>query len=293
MSVAAHTRSRVGTDGRVRCANAAVCRMSAYADSYRVYSECDCQPGALLGRMEPTGICPRCHYAVGYALDIAECDGDEECSVCLRPMHLGVKWPADACQHRFCPACSHQMLFGLPRPTHESYQTRLGGHVELHDDGRMVSSVDDTFALGDAGCTGCPMCRAPRKMQPWMEPTRRTVTGIWLHGATGTGKTHAARCALTAQFGERGYFVFGPPLEFKGYNLECGMLVDDYDGESVSAEQLLRIISGEALSVDPGHGAHRLPLLTEFVVITALREPRSYFPEGSPVLGSLMVISMD
>jgi len=150
-SVAAHTRGRISIAGRVQCKNVAVCRMSAYADLYGVYAEgaeADGETpgrGVLIGRMEPTRMCPRCQFTIGYELDIVEAGG-EECAVCFRPMLLGVKWNADACRHRFCPACTHRMLFGMPRPTYESYQSRLGDLVELHDDGRMVAGVD-TFTV--------------------------------------------------------------------------------------------------------------------------------------------------
>ena len=40
-----------------------------------------------------------------------------ECPVCYEPMHHGVKWNADACVHRFCPACTHRMVFGKPQQT--------------------------------------------------------------------------------------------------------------------------------------------------------------------------------
>lgn len=71
-------------------------------------------------------------------------------------MILGVKWSAE-CTHRFCPSCTHRMLFGTPRPTHESYQSYAGDFVEMHDDGRMaVSTIDDTFLFGDARRTSCP-----------------------------------------------------------------------------------------------------------------------------------------
>ena len=294
-SVAAYTRSRISVAGRIQCKNVAVCRMSAYADSYGVYAER--AEGAeadgetpprlvLIGRMEPTGLCPSCQYKIGYELDIVAVE--EECAVCLRPMLLGVKWNADACRHRFCPACTHQMLFGMPRPTYESYQSRLGDLVELHDDGRMVAGVD-TFTVGD-GRTSCPMCRATRKPPQWMEPTIRTVTCIWLYGHTGTGKTRAARDDLTSKFGERGFYVYDNPREFVGYNLECGMLVDDYDPADIPEETLLSILSGEARYVDPGRGAERLPLLAEFVYVTSLLPPERYFAEGSPVLALLTTV---
>lgn len=206
-------------------------------------------------------------------------------------MLLGVKWNADACKHRFCPACTHQMLFGMPRPTYESYQSRVGDHVELHDDGRMVASVD-TLALGDVGArTSCPMCRAARKQPQWMEPTSRTVTCIWLYGNTGTGKTRAARDDLTSKFGERGFFVYDNPREFVGYNLECGMLLDDYDPADIPMDELLSIISGDARYVDPGRGAERLPLLAELVYVTSLLPPERYFAEGSPVLALLTAVT--
>jgi Zn ribbon nucleic-acid-binding protein len=295
-SVAAHTRSRLSVAGRIQCKNVAVCRMSAYADLYGVYAEgaeADGETpgrGVLIGLMEPTRLCTRCHYAVGYELDIVEAGG-EECAVCFRPMLLGVKWNADACKHRFCPACTHQMLFGMPRPTYESYQSRVGDHVELHDDGRMVASVD-TLALGDVGArTSCPMCRATRKQPQWMEPTSRTVTCIWLYGNTGTGKTRAARDDLTSKFGERGFFVYDNPREFVGYNLECGMLLDDYDPADIPMDELLSIISGDARYVDPGRGAERLPLLAEFVYVTSLLPPERYFAEGSPVLALLTAVT--
>jgi hypothetical protein len=293
-SVAAHTRSRISISGRVQCKNVAVCRMSAYQDLYGVFDEgADAETprrGALIGMMEPTGLCPRCLYAVGYELDIVEVERDEECAVCLRPMLIGVKWNADPCQHRFCPACSYQMLFGMPRPTYESYQSRPGHHVELHDDGRMVSSVD-TLTIGHVGVrTSCPMCRASRKPPQWMEPTSRTVTCIWLYGNQGTGKTRAALDDLTTRFGESGVFLYQGSLEFEGYNLECGMLIDNYDPADIPMDELLSMISGDARYVDPGRGAERLPLNAEFVYVTSLLSPERYFPEGSPIIGLLTAV---
>ena len=286
-SVAAHTRSS-SIAGRVQCKNVAVCRMSAYADLYGVYAEraeADCETsgrGVLIGRMEPTRMCQRCQFIIGYELDIVEAGG-EECAVCFRPMLLGVKWNAEACRHRFCPACTHQMLFGMPRPTYESYQSRLGDHVELHDDGSV-----DAFTIGDVGVrTSCPMCRAERKPPP----TSRTVTCIWLYGLTGTGKTRAALDYLYDKFGADGVFLYQSNLKFMGYNLERGMLVDNYDWSEIPTEELLSIISGDAAYVDPCHGAEHLPLLTELVYITSLRAPASYFPVGSPILGLLTSVT--
>jgi len=61
------------------------------------------------------GLCAACDVAIGHALDIVETM--EECPVCYEPMHHGVKWNADACRHRFCPACTHRMVFGKPQQT--------------------------------------------------------------------------------------------------------------------------------------------------------------------------------
>ena len=268
----------------MQCANFAVCRRSAYAGSYSI----PLCTGAMQ-RLLPNGICPRCDDVIGYALSIERTAG--ECPVCYGPMILGVKWSAETCTHRFCPSCTHRMLFGTPRPTHESYQSYAGDFVEMHDDGRMaVSTIDDTFLFGDVRLTSCPMCRAALTVQPWMR--RRTVTCIWLYGLTGTGKTRAALDDLRDKFGVDGVFLYQSNLKFMGYNLERGMLVDNYDDWSeIPTEELLSIISGDAAYVDPCHGAERLPLLTELVYITSLRAPASYFPVGSPILGLLTSVT--
>jgi hypothetical protein len=182
------------------------------------------------------------------------------------------------------------MLFGMPRPTYESYQSYQGDFVETHDDGRMArSSIDDTLLFGDVRCTSCPVCRCALKTQPWM--TSRTVTCIWLYGPTGTGQTRAALDDLETRFGESGDFLYQGSLEFMGYHLERGMLIDNYDPAEIQTEQLLSIISGDAAYADPGHGAERLPLLTELVYITSVDSPESYFPAGSPILGLLAAVS--
>jgi hypothetical protein len=289
--VAAHTRS---LDRRVQCANFAVCRRSACAGSYSIALATGMQ------RLLPTGICPRCDDVVGYALDIVD-DLHAECPVCYEPMTLGVKWNGDTCTHRFCPSCTHQTLFGLPRPTYELYQSHAGGYVRVHDDGRIARlsiQDDDPFRYGDARVTSCPMCRASLTVQPWFTPplaTNRTVTVIWLYGLSGSGKTRAAIDDLFTKFGEDGSFVYPAipapfELDFVGYGGERGMLVDDYDPADTPTERLLRIISGDAAYVDPGHGAPRVPLRVELVYITSCRSPATYFPEGSPVLGLLTAV---
>ena len=290
--VAANTRSRLSLARRVQCANFAVCRRSAFAGSYSITLSTGTQ------RLLPNGICPRCDDVVGYALDIAEAS-DEECAVCYAPMPLGVKWNAETCTHRFCPSCTHQMLFGLPRPTYESYQSYTGDYVRVHDDGRMARLAiqdDETFRFGDARAARCPMCRSALTTQPWNTTplaTDRTVTVIWLYGLAGTGKTRAALDDLESKFGADGVFIYrgdAPPFDFMGYGLERGMLVDDYDPADIPVERLLRIISGDAAYVDPGNGAERLPLLTELVYICSIQAPESLFPEGSPVLGLLTAV---
>ena len=91
--------------------------------------------------------------------------------------------------------------------------------------------------------------------------------------------------------GERGFFVYDNPREFVGYNLECGMLLDDYDPADIPMDELLSIISGDARYVDPGRGAERLPLLAEFVYVTSLLPPERYFAEGSPALALLTTVT--
>jgi len=278
-------RSRIR--GRVQCQNAAVCRRSAYAGSYSV------PLGGAMHRLAANGMCPMCDDVIGYALDIEATEA--ECPVCYEPMRLGVKWNADACAHRFCPSCSHRMLFGTPRPSCELFQTYLGDFVSIHDDGTMARSGVDVppLLLGDVLTERCPVCRCAKKAPPWMgapppplAPTR-AVTCIWLFGKSGAGKTRTAVDALTARFG--GYFLYPghSPLDFMGYDRERGMLIDDYDTADVEMRPLLGILSGDAAYVDPCRGAERLPLLTELVYITSLRSPETYFPEGSPILGLL------
>jgi hypothetical protein len=244
-----------------------------------------------------------CDDVIGYPLDIEVTDA--ECPVCYEPMRLGVKWNADECTHRFCPSCTHRMLFGMPRPTYELYQTYLGDFVKIHDDGSMAparlarSSVEVLYLSGgDATTERCPVCRCAKNAQPWMsapplmEPQARAVTCIWLFGPPRRGKTRAAVDALTTQLGEGGYFAYDghSPLDFMGYNLERGMLIDDYDTADVEMRPLLAIISGDAGYVDPCRGGERLPLATELVYIISLRSPESYFPVGSPVLGLLTAV---
>ena len=279
--------------GRVECKNAAVCRRSAYEDSYSAFL------GGAMHRLVSNGMCPICDDVIGYALDIEA--SDAECPVCYGPMGLGVKWNADACTHRFCPSCTHRMLFGMPRPTYELYQTYLGDFVKIHGDGSIArASVDDTFpVLGDVTTEICPMCRCAKKVPPWMsappsmEPPTRAVTCVWLFGPPRRGKTRAALDALTAQFGEGGYFAYDghSPLDFMGYSHERGMLIDDYDTADVELRPLLGILSGDAAYVDPCRGAERLPLATELVYIISLRSPESYFPVGSPVLALITRVS--
>ena len=114
---------------------------------------------------------------------------------------------------------------------------------------------------------------------------------IWLYGLTGTGKTRVSLDDLETRFGESGGFLYQGSLEFMGYNLERGMLIDDYDTADVEMRPLLGILSGDAAYVDPCRGAERLPLATELVYIISLRSPESYFPVGSPVLALITRVS--
>lgn len=136
---------RFSVELRVYCKNAAVCRRSFHPDA--VY---------WVPSYQRAGVCLNCDIHIGCALDIAEAS-DEECPVCYDPMPLGVKWNHE-CRHRFCPACFIQMMWGIPRPTYETYECpgndagAWGGNCYLHDDGRRVYEFPEgTFVLSADG----------------------------------------------------------------------------------------------------------------------------------------------
>jgi hypothetical protein len=119
---------------------------------------------------------------------------------------------------------------------------------------------------------------------------------FWLYGKSGTGKTRLARAKLEASFGEYGFYVF-PAFnsfgEFACYNLERGMLIDDYDSGEIPAEKLVGIITRNPPYVDPGYGQPMRPLRTELVYVTSLRPPWDHFPHGSPILGMINAVDMN
>ena len=160
-------------ESRVGCKNAAVCRQSIVA------------PAALmLPSYAARGVCVNCDVSGGHALDIVA--STDECPVCYEPMELGVKWNANSCVHRFCPACFHQMMWGAPRPPYEKVDVYRGdGYnggwrvVLVHDDGRAesededvededvespipddVEDSDDDAPFGERET--CPICARPR-----------------------------------------------------------------------------------------------------------------------------------
>jgi hypothetical protein len=120
---------------RVRCKNAAVCRSSIVA------------PAEFMHPYLVSGLCMNCDVT-GHVLDIVA--SADECPVCYEPMELGVKWNADSCMHRFCPARFHQMLYGRPRAPYEHVAVWRGpgankwGYVMIHDDGSTTAERDDS-----------------------------------------------------------------------------------------------------------------------------------------------------
>lgn len=117
---------------------------------------------------------------------------------------------------------------------------------------------------------------------------------FWLYGNSGTGKTRLARAELEAAFGKRGVYVYpDSPFEFACYNLERGMLIDDYDSGEIPAEKLVRIITRNPPDVDPGYGQPMRPLRTEMICVTSLRPPWDHFPQGSPILGMINAVDMN
>jgi hypothetical protein len=168
-------------ESRVRCKNAAVCRNSFVATAPALMN---------YASYATRGVCADCYvFAGGHTLDIVA--SIDECPVCYEPMEWGVKWNADSCKHRFCPACFYQMLYGRPRPPYEcvdvSYAYHDGEDVEytcgyalIHDDGRTqitpgnihefdgpIPDEADTGEPDDGAPFGkrttCPICSSPAK----------------------------------------------------------------------------------------------------------------------------------
>lgn len=126
-------------------------------------------------------------------------------------------------------------------------------------------------------CTSAQSFNFALRAAPYLAPSTRTKpTVIWIHGRSGTGKTHHGLSMAE----QRGYdtYIHSTGKWFDGYDSQQCVILDDIRTDTLPFAFLLRLLDKFPVRVESkGSSTWFNPLL---IVVTCPHSPSAFTPEG-------------